>query len=1093
MKQKSQVPPALSDNPKTAEEPQGRSIRRKQQSRKALGFALALLGVLSVHQASAQVLLPAGSRVTADKTKPGFLWRVFSNQANQVNSGARAEDSLAGQLKAADGTFLPNLADASAAGASPNPGTKLGTADNALIEFIIPEVINLSQVADTSTGNFTPDLQMPGIPNTDGNSDGITGEIITYLDLAVGVYTMGVNSDDGFRTVAGNLKDIFQGVVLGGFEGGRGAADSIFTFSVQEAGVYPFRTVWEEGGGDANVEWFTVKADGTKVLLNDAGGVKAYRAATAVVQPPYVKSVKPGVGPRQLNQPASQVEVVLADGDSAAIDDSSIDLKIDGNSVTTKKRDGKTITLTYEPAGIQFPGENHTAELTFKAAGGFTRTEKWQFRNLKNVVLPDAVVTENFDSTAEGAQPKNWVATNFTPECNAGEDPTDQKSDTFRNWVVLTTENMPLIDDAGITDVNSNEKLNGKALTLEMLRSGKVLYAESDSRCNGPVGRADFVGDPTAEAWGQTQYIVSAPFNLAAVKNPVLSFGSGYMQNQDSYGGVEYSVDGGKIWMPVVYFLDTPDIALTADGSVDGVKTLTAPQGDTALWRANGVVKGLFYGDAVAAPIDSSIGNYIVPRINDDGKEGKRIEIFRLPAAASKADVRLRLSATGSDSWYFFIDNIAFYDIAPAVAAKTQPDAPTITLPSSLGFLDKTLTFTGSAFAGVLPSDANAQTVLQISATAGLIAATGFTNVVVLVTNTVGATAISASAERLFPGRTYYVSMQYQDKNGVKSAFSAPASFTLAALGTPIYFENFESTADFGLPTGWTVANQTDTDAAGLNPAAPKSDTYKDWLVVPLATLTAFGGGRADANVVSGKSLYAESDNRGGNQIQVLWSPEYDLRGVNNVSLAFKSSYVQNQDSIAVLEYTVDGRATWLPLTYMVNDKPSNTDIVRVAGAIDPVATLNTTAGDIAKSIDAATGKRVVAGKYADFILAGPIASLTPYISGRIDDDKLESLRYERFTLPAAGNQAKVQFRFVQAGTGSWWWGLDDLGIYGSGGGLPKLAVARQGDTIKLSWTGAGALQSATAVTGPWTNVAGATSGFSTAASNQQMFFRLMQ
>ena len=667
------------DTLKTTGKPQQRFARTKQQSPRRLAVALALLGFLSAHQASAQVLLAPSSRVTADKTKPGFMWRVFSNQANTANSAARAEDALAGLLKDANGNPLPNLADPAASGASPNPGTKLGTADNALIEFTIPEVINLSQTADTSIGNFPNDLQMPGIPNIDSNSDGISAEIVTYLDLAVGVYTMGVNSDDGFRTSGGNLKDALQGVILGQFEGGRGAADSIFTFSVQEAGVYPFRTVWEEGGGDANVEWFTVKADGTKVLLNDTDGVKAYRAATAFVQPPYVRSVKPGVGPRQLNQPESKVEVVLVDGDAAAIDDATIDFKIDGKAVTGKKRDGKTVTLTYEPTGIQFPSENHTAELTFKGAGGFTRTEKWQFRNLKNVVLPTAVLTEDFDSTAEGAQPKNWVATNFTPECNPGEDPTDQKSDTFRNWVVLTTENMPLIDDAGITEVNGNEKLNGKALTLEMLRSGKVLYAESDSRCNGPVGRGDFAADATAEAWGQTQFIVSAPFNLSAVKNPVLSFASGYMQNQDSYGGVEYSVDGGKTWMPVVYFLDTPDITVSADGSVDGVATFNKAQGDTALWRVGGVVKGLTYGDAVAATIDSSIGNYIVPRINDDGKEGKRIEIFRLPAAASKADVRLRLSATGSDSWYFFVDNIAFYDIAPEATTPTTGGSLAVT------------------------------------------------------------------------------------------------------------------------------------------------------------------------------------------------------------------------------------------------------------------------------------------------------------------------------------------------------------------------------------------------------------------------------
>ncbi|MSU35012.1 MAG: hypothetical protein EXS36_07845 [Pedosphaera sp.] len=643
----------------------------RRRSASALGIAMALTGVLSDYQASAQILLPPGSRVAADKTKPGFLWRVFANKANQENSNTRTENALAGNLKDADGNPLPNLANPAAEGAAAGPGKKLGTADNAVIEFEVTGVINFSQAEGDSNGAFTPDLQMPGIPDIDGSTDGISAEIITYLDLPAGTYTMVVNSDDGFKTTAGNLKDALLGVTVGEFNGGRGASDTKFQFKVQEAGIYPFRTTWEEGGGGANIEWSVLDSSGVPVLINDTavtGAIKAYRAATTGIQPPYVKSISPGTGLRQLNVQGSKVEVVLLDGDTVAIDDATVSLMIDGIAAS-KKRDGKTITLSYEATGIQFPSENHTAELTYKGKDGTSRTEKWQFRNLKNVVLPKAVVTEDFDSTAEGAQPKNWVATNFTPECDPGEDVTNQKSDTYRNWVVITTETMPLIDDAGITAVNPSEILNGVPLTLEMLRSGKVLYAESDSRCNGPVGRAEFVADKTAEAWGQTQFIVSAPFNLSSVKNPVLSFGSGYMQNQDSYGGVEYSVDGGKTWKPVVYFLDGPDIALKGDGNVDGMATFNAPQGDTTLWRVGGVVKGLTYGDAVAAPIDSSIGEYIVPRVNDDSVEGKRIEIFRLPAAANQADVRLRLSATGSDSWYFFIDNIAFYDVAPAIGA----------------------------------------------------------------------------------------------------------------------------------------------------------------------------------------------------------------------------------------------------------------------------------------------------------------------------------------------------------------------------------------------------------------------------------------
>ncbi len=63
----------------------------------------------------------------------------------------------------------------------------------------------------------------------------------------------------------------------------RGSTDTIFSFIVPKAGVYPFRCVWFEGNGGANLEWFTVTTTGEKVLLNDTANpaaLKAYRART---------------------------------------------------------------------------------------------------------------------------------------------------------------------------------------------------------------------------------------------------------------------------------------------------------------------------------------------------------------------------------------------------------------------------------------------------------------------------------------------------------------------------------------------------------------------------------------------------------------------------------------------------------------------------------------------------------------------------------------------------------------------------------------------------------------------------------------------
>jgi hypothetical protein len=65
---------------------------------------------------------------------------------------------------------------------------------------------------------------------------------------------------------------------LGSYSGGKGSSDVTFPVGVTQAGIYPLRLVWENGGGDANCEWFMQDiVTGTKTLINDpAGTVKAW-------------------------------------------------------------------------------------------------------------------------------------------------------------------------------------------------------------------------------------------------------------------------------------------------------------------------------------------------------------------------------------------------------------------------------------------------------------------------------------------------------------------------------------------------------------------------------------------------------------------------------------------------------------------------------------------------------------------------------------------------------------------------------------------------------------------------------------------------
>src|SRR5262245_44320194 len=228
----------------------------------------------------AQTTLPTTHRLpssVADTSKPGFVWRISEVDEAQPNQLAWTEDQMAG-------LHGDNLADPTAVGVAIGPANPPDPS-TAPITFEIEGVINLSKVADTTKGVFTPDLQMPGLPGS-GTRDGGTGnaaaELLTYLDLPAGTITMVVNSDDGFRmTIGGAVPADKFGVNVGQFDGGRGAGNTPFTINVSQAGLYAARVLWENGGGDANIELFTVN-NGTPVLVNDIanGGIKAYRAVT---------------------------------------------------------------------------------------------------------------------------------------------------------------------------------------------------------------------------------------------------------------------------------------------------------------------------------------------------------------------------------------------------------------------------------------------------------------------------------------------------------------------------------------------------------------------------------------------------------------------------------------------------------------------------------------------------------------------------------------------------------------------------------------------------------------------------------------------
>ncbi|MFZ9854313.1 MAG: LamG-like jellyroll fold domain-containing protein [Limisphaerales bacterium] len=146
-------------------------------------------------------------------------------------------------------------------------------------------------------------------------------------------------------------------------------------------------------------------------------------------------------------------------------------------------------------------------------------------------------------------------------------------------------------------------------------------------------------------------------------------------------------------------------------------------------------------------------------------------------------------------------------------------------------------------------------------------------------------------------------------------------------------------------------------------------------------------------------------------------------------------------------------------------------DIVLGAdGKVDAVETFNKENADTASLTDPNTGEEI-GKKYGAFIGAVISQDLAPYIEARVNDDAIESKRVEFRRIAQADGKTTVRFRFAQAGTGSWYFGIDNLGIYEvtqvdppkidvqplattAYEGFPlKLTVSASGVGLKYQWT----------------------------------------
>ena len=411
---------------------------------------------------------------------------------------------------------------------------------------------------------------------------------------------------------------------------------------------------------------------------------------TKIVEPTIAAIGTQSPAPNALNvAPLAPIEVVI-NNQATAVNPASVKLTFNGVAATpTLVSTTTNVTVTLARTQLLAPKSTNSYEITFSdnATPPNTTTSKVTFvvANYPSLTLPTPIWIETFESATEGSVPAGWTLSNQSSGASGSFDLDDPNSDAYMDWVLISKERIQSVGAAGKWEgarrLNVSEAyVNGAKLTD--LAAGKFLYAESDVR-----------------GGNQIQYAFSPDVDLTGKKDIFLSFHSIYEQNQDNIGAVEYSIDQGATWLPVVYMIDGPDIVKDADGNVDALATFTATNNDAAAYEdpITGEVQGKNYGAFIGAAKSewANLGPFISARVNDDPVESKRVELFRLPKADNQSKVRLRFAQAGTGSWYFGIDNVGFYSITQVALPQftAQPGAATIVAGQNGGL---TATVTGA-------------------------------------------------------------------------------------------------------------------------------------------------------------------------------------------------------------------------------------------------------------------------------------------------------------------------------------------------------------------------------------------------------------
>ena len=232
------------------------------------------------------------------------------------------------------------------------------------------------------------------------------------------------------------------------------------------------------------------------------------------------------------------------------------------------------------------------------------------------------------------------------------------------------------------------------------------------------------------------------------------------------------------------------------------------------------------------------------------------------------------------------------------------------------------------------------------------------------------------------PGPHTWV-LSAQDDATPPNRFEATSTFTVGAyrdlqIPEPIYFLDFDSVPEGSLPAGWTQKSYSTPLVGTMNFQDLASTAYSRWTSVRATRFEDYFSMYGEAgtqitdyirilsvnpfNVVRGKVhneslprgnfLFANSgfQNRNGVQVLYLFTPGFNLTGRRGVHLGFKSIWEQNEDSMAGIEYSVDGGTSWMPVAYYLD----RDDIVMTTGgvSVDAFSTLSQRHDDVARYVD---------------------------------------------------------------------------------------------------------------------------------------------